>query len=85
MNIIDKFKSLDKNSKWTIILSLTVIILLIINLSVSIGYILDYNRSRKSGDDKWKMFAGMIEDYNRRIDSIEERMTIIDGIVEENR
>ncbi len=76
---LNKFKSLDKNSKWTMLLSLIVMMLLIFNLSISIGYIIDYNKSRKSGDDKWKMFSGMMEDYDKRIHNIEERMNSIEN------
>lgn len=42
-------------------------------------YIIDYNKSRKSGDDKWKMFSGMMEDYDKRIHNIEERMNSIEN------
>lgn len=84
-NFIDKFKDMDKNSKWMIILSIIVIIILIINISINVGYVIDYNNSRKSGDDKWKMFAGMMEEYDRRIHDVEGRMNFIEGIVNEDK
>lgn len=78
-NFIKKFKDLDRANKGVLILSFIVTILLLINIMISVGYIIDYGKSKESGNCKWRMFASMMEDYDKRIKVLEDKIHILEN------
>lgn len=72
MNIINQFKKLDKPSKFIIILTIIIMILLIGNLIISIRHISQFNSIRNSGNDRWFQVEERILTYEHKVDQLEE-------------
>ena len=72
MNILKKFKNLDKLNKIMFIETFIVIILLIANMVVSIIHLNQYRARVNSGNDRWQQVEIIIENQQRKIDQLEK-------------
>lgn len=72
MNILKKFKNLDKFNKIMFIATFIVIILLIANMVVSIIHLNQYRARVDSGNERWQQVEIIIENQQRKIDQLEK-------------
>ena len=72
MNILKKFKNLDKFNKIMFIATFIVIILLIANMIVSIIHLNQYRARVNSGNERWQQVEIIIENQQRKIDQLEK-------------
>lgn len=72
MNILKKFKNLDKFNKIMFIATFIVIILLIANMVVSIIHLNQYRARVNSGNERWQQVEIIIENQQRKIDRLEK-------------
>ena len=72
MNILKKFKNLDKFNKIMFIETFIVIILLIANMVVSIIHLNQYRARVNSGNERWQQVEIIIENQQRKIDRLEK-------------
>lgn len=72
MNILKKFKNLDKFNKIMFIATFIVIILLIANMVVSIIHLNQYRARVNSGNERWQQVEIIIENQRRKIDRLEK-------------
>ena len=72
MNILKKFKNLDKFNKIMFIAIFIVIILLIANMVVSIIHLNQYRARVNSGNERWQQVEIIIENQQRKIDRLEK-------------
>lgn len=70
--MFNKFKELDKSSKFIIILTIVIMILLIGNLIISIRHISQFNSIKNSGNDRWFQVEERILTYEHKVDQLEE-------------
>lgn len=72
MNIIKKFKNLDKLNKTMFIATFIVIILLTANMIVSVIHLNQYRARVNSGNGRWQQVEIIIENQQRKIDQLEK-------------
>lgn len=72
MNILKKFKNLDKFNKIMFIATFIVIILLTANMVVSIIHLNQYRARIDSGNGRWQQVEIIIENQQRKIDRLEK-------------
>lgn len=72
MNILKKFKNLDKFNKIMFIETFIVIILLIANMVVSIIHLNQYRARVNSGNERWQQVEIIIKNQQRKIDQLEK-------------
>ena len=65
MNI---FKKVDKTSKFILIATFIVIILLVFNLVIEIQHIAKYNKRVNEGNNRWEQVEDRIQRYEDKID-----------------
>ena len=74
MNIINRFKGLDKIDKITAIFTLIIIILLAIQIYIETINITIFNDRVNDGNDRWHEVETILEEYDNKIKCLETQI-----------